>query len=193
MKLEEMSGAASAIGSLITSGQNFSAANKARGFNAREGEKARQFAREVGMSKHRWEIMDLKAAGLNPMLSAMGGGGGVSAPSPAATTQQEVSDPTEGLSTALEARRLRKDIEVAEAQKKQINEQTKKTKTEKTLLQKEIPKKEAGKQLWEEALSSIVETKKSMDRALHSAKQKKKMNNRIKKFKGKPFPTEFLK
>lgn len=58
-------GAMSTVGSAIGSALGFSAQDKSL-----------RFQKQMAKNKHQWEVADLRAAGLNPILSAGGGGGG---------------------------------------------------------------------------------------------------------------------
>lgn len=55
----------------------------ARDFNRREAHKARRFAKNMSSTAHRRQIRDLRAAGLNPILSARYGGASSPGASPA--------------------------------------------------------------------------------------------------------------
>ncbi len=90
-------------------------------------EKQMRFQEKMSSTAHQREVKDLRAAGLNPILSA--GGQGASAPV-GAMAQLEAPDVgdalQQGVSTAIEKRRLTKEIDAADAQIA-LNKQAKKT------------------------------------------------------------------
>lgn len=85
-------------GGLITNAQN-----------RREAERNRSFQERMSSTSHQREVKDLKAAGLNPLLSATGG---ASTPSGAQATMENIA--SGAISSAMDAKRLAKDLETAE-------------------------------------------------------------------------------
>lgn len=96
------------------SAQNASNAKQAREmmeFSAQEAEHNRSFQTSMSNTAHRREVEDLRAAGLNPLLS---GTGGMGANTPSGATGQSAGFPSQNnpnlISTALEARRNHEEV-----------------------------------------------------------------------------------
>lgn len=99
-----------AAGGAIASGVISSA------YNAFQAEKSRDWQRDMSDTAHQREVRDLEKAGLNPILSVKHGG--ASTP-PGATAQASVPDSP--VSSALQAAQLRNNLQLQEAQIRDIN------------------------------------------------------------------------
>ena len=100
---------------------SFLGGERANVASARQSQKQMDFQREMSDTAHQREIKDLRAAGLNPILSGTGGRG-ASSPAGAQAPQKDVATPAVG--SALAAQRLRADIKAINASVKQTNMQT---------------------------------------------------------------------
>lgn len=89
--------------------------------------KQNSWTEKMSNSAHQREVADLRAAGLNPMLAM--GGSGASTPNSASAVYHSADvgrDVGNVVSTALESKRLKKDVELAESQL-EMNKQNKQT------------------------------------------------------------------
>lgn len=86
-----------------------------RDFNAGESKKARNFQLMMSNTAHQRETDDMRKAGINPMLSVMGGGGATSASGAAASAPGGGED---SVGSALELRKQNHEVENIDAQAK---------------------------------------------------------------------------
>lgn len=93
--------------------------------NSAQAERQQNFQAKMSDTAYQRAVADMKAAGLNPMLAY--GNGGASSPAGASAQMQNVIGPA--ISTALEKRRLDKEIDAVESQNTVNTETAKEKKT----------------------------------------------------------------
>lgn len=93
---------------------------KSRQFARQESKKSRDFVERLSNTAHQRQIADLRKAGLNPILSA--GGGGASTQSGAALNAPQL-DTSQFASSGLSARRLSQELKNMSAGEKLTNQQ----------------------------------------------------------------------
>lgn len=96
-----------AIPAVIAAGASFLGGRKANKLSREEAQRNRDFQERMSSTAHQREIIDLRKAGLNPILSALKGG--ASSPSGSMAQQRDVATPA--VNSALAARRLSADLE----------------------------------------------------------------------------------
>lgn len=112
-------GVASIFGQQSANNANKQAQESANAANQALAAENRQWQEMMSNTAHQREVTDLRAAGLNPILSASGGSG---ASSPSGTTASMGAAKMEdvlgkGVSSALASANLQKDLEMADSQK----------------------------------------------------------------------------
>ncbi len=122
-----IAGVAGALGSILGGTQ-------AQQASAKQARLNRQFQERMSSTAHQREIADLKLAGLNPILSGLGGKG-ASTPPGAMAQQQEFG--SKAVSSALAALRLKEEIKNITSQRGLVDSQKDKVDAEtKTILAK---------------------------------------------------------
>lgn len=113
--------ASSALGG-IASAFGASSANKS---SKRQQAEAQRFNLMMAQNAHQFQVADLRAAGLNPRLSAMGGSGASASAAPPYNPKNELEAAPGVASSAMQALRLREEIKNLQESNKQISSQTK--------------------------------------------------------------------
>lgn len=133
--------------------------------NKKEAQKNRNFQERMSNTAHQREVEDLRAAGLNPVLSANAG-----ASTPGGATAQ-IENVAEGFGSTAKDMALMKstlsrqnaEIGLMESQKKQSEALTSKARMETNVLSKEIPKADLTNKFYE-AVKPLIDNTLGLNR-----------------------------
>lgn len=114
------------LGSLISAGASLVGGHLANTSAKKAATTQMQFQEYMSSTAHQREVEDLKAAGLNPLLSV--GGSGASSPAGASYTPQDIISPA--VNSAQAATRLKADIKNLEQTNENLKSANEKTKAD---------------------------------------------------------------
>lgn len=139
------------LGALIGGGASLLGGILGNQASAREASRNRAFQREMSNTSHQREVEDLRAAGLNPILSA---NKGASTPGGSMATQNDVISPA--VNTALAAKRNTAEVNNMRATNENIYANTAKTVTENAKVKQEIENLKVNEQI--SKLDALIKT-----------------------------------
>jgi len=131
-----------------------SGARKQNRLAREEAQRNRDFQERMSSTSHQREVEDLRAAGLNPILS---GTGGMGASSPGGSMAAQVDEKTAAVHSAKELARASVEIANAFKQGKKIDAETALTKTTDAGRRSENAEKRVSETIWD-TLSQMFQT-----------------------------------
>lgn len=134
-------------------------AEQANAGNIEQADKQMAFQERMSSTAHQRQVADLKAAGLNPILSANAGS---SSPSGAMATIQNTQE--KSATSAIELARMDQELKKQTEEIKYIQAQTGKTKVETALTAADLPRAETKGHIWQKLKSGIQTFSRDYDK-----------------------------
>jgi len=122
--------------------------NAANQASARQAQLNRDFQERMSSTAHQREVADLRAAGLNPILSATKG-----ASTPGGSMAQQKDVVTPALHSAMAVANMRLQLKNLQSQNDLLNAQTNRTISEKNMIDAKLPYEELQGEFWRRALN----------------------------------------
>jgi hypothetical protein len=159
----------------------FSARSTNRAASA-QAARSMEFEERLSKTAHQRQVADMRAAGLNPILSATGGSGASTPSGKAAPVIDPAATATKSAATAMQAKRMIAEINQIEALTNASYAQEHKTNQETKLIQAAYPEAKANAQIYDSDFGTLLKGGQAIGKSIpFSAKgifnDKKKSKN----------------